>query len=120
MHKQQPRNLPDGLHLTDHINVQEIPLEDLVPPIKAVDVEVDGDIRFLGAGTRVEVAIDAPHGWVDPLSDEIVIEEREVVKQTPFRLVTMDQEGRILIDMNWAQDVTPIEESPAPLRNDES
>lgn len=141
MHRDQPRNLPDGVELTDHTrDVREIALEKLVPPIKAVEVEVDGVIRFVGAGTRVAVPLlsSAANSNLDldddigdgmgcqyvmmledgslndgPRISEQADDQTQIQMKTPFRLVTMDKEGRIMVDMNWVQDVMPLEGSAA-------
>lgn len=125
IHKHAPRNLPDGIKFTDHTDVQDLPLATLVPPIKAVEAEIDGEIRFIGAGTRVDVPIAQVEGWdwtvnVDGGMTRAESQLRSVKKETPFRVVTMNKEGTILIDMNWVQDVTVDEDSISGVRDGET
>lgn len=111
MHKHRPENLPEDVQLTDHTEVQDISIERLSPPITAVDAENDGVIVFFGAGTRFEMPIDVEVGYGRAVSENASAvhtkESQAVVKVTPFRLVVMDKEGNISIDLSWEAEVAP-------------
>lgn len=103
MREHRPKNLPKSIKLTDHINVQDVPIQKLTPAYCVVGGDNDGRTIQFGAGTRVEVQFDANGNPSVPVYGGVPhrIERREFSKATPFRLVLRDRQGNIKVDMRW-------------------
>lgn len=107
MRKHRPRNLPEGIDVTDDVEVQDVPIELLTHEYCEVKAEKEGETVYIGAGTRVDVspddgdasAINGDGGVLDS------IEAQPVVKRTPFRMMIMDHQGNVKVDMSWYADV---------------
>lgn len=107
MREHRPRNLPESIKLTDRVDVQDVPIQMLIPAYCVVGAENNGDIVQFGAGTRVEVQFEASGDSSIPVYGGVLdrTEMRRLVKATPFRLVIRDRHGNVKVDMRWDWDV---------------
>lgn len=103
MRQHRPKNLPESIELTDHIDVQDVPIHKLTPAYCVVGADNDGDIVQFGAGTRVEMQLETCGASSIPVFGDILnpVESQRPVKATPFRLVIRDRQGNVKVDMRW-------------------
>lgn len=125
MRKHRPRNLPDGIDITDQITVQDVPIELLTHEYCEVKAEKEGETVYIGAGTRVNVPPETSDVVLEPARGSTLdsVEARPVQRRAPFKLMIIDQYGNVKLDMSWDADVAidePVNIAPQSETDDHS